>query len=292
MQSAECVGRFVHSGGIRWHLLCAGQGPRLLLIHGTGSASGSWRRLMAALVADFAVLAPDLPGHGLSAALPQGSSGPEAFAVALATLVADLGAWPDIIVGHSAGAAIGARMALDANAEPAALLSVNGALRPLSGWTAATFVPLARLLGINPWIPRLIASMVAADPRAVRRLLDSTGSRIDAQMIALYESLMRSPSHVAGTLRMLARWDLRDLAAQMARLGARLTLVAGAADLTVAPADARWVQQQVPGSALVNLPGLGHLAHEEAPEAIARVVLSVARDRGLLARARLVAEPG
>jgi pimeloyl-ACP methyl ester carboxylesterase len=40
----------------------------------------------------------------------------------------------------------------------------------------------------------------------------------------------------------------------------------------------------VPGSALVSLPGLGHLAHEEAPEVIARVVLSSVAASGLPVR--------
>jgi magnesium chelatase accessory protein len=272
---------YVHSGAMRWHLRTAGQGPRLLLLHGTGSASGSWNRLASILAAGFKVLAPDLPGHGLSGILPAGRMGLDAYASALSGLVADLRAWPELIVGHSAGAAIAARMALDRRSDRTAVLSINGALRPLSGWTWAMFVPIARLLAIHPFVPALVASRVASDPRAVRRLLDSTGSRIDDGMVAHYEQLMRSPAHLAGTLRMLAHWDLHALARQLHRLGPRLTLVAADCDRTVPPQDAGWVQARVPDSALWRLPGLGHLAHEEAPEAIARIVVAVANTRGL-----------
>jgi magnesium chelatase accessory protein len=291
---AGCPGRHFHSGGLRWHLRAGGRGPRLLLLHGTGSSGASWRRLTAALSAaagGFEILAPDLPGHGRSGPLPAGRSGLDAYAGAVATLVQDLGAWPDIIVGHSAGAAIAARIALEPGADRVAVLSLNGALRPLRGWTALTFVPLARLLGGNRRLPGLVAALVRADPRAVRRLLDSTGSRSDAGMLADYERLMRDPQHIAGTLRMLARWDLRALQPQLHRLGPRLTLVSGAADRTVAPGDADWVHARVPGSGRVNLPALGHLAHEEAPECIARIVVAVARERGLLDDAPLAAPP-
>jgi len=162
-------------------------------------------------------------------------------------------------------------------------------LRPLHGWTAATYVPMAKLLGVNRLVPGFVASLVRADARAVRRLLDATGSRIDAGMVAHYEQLMRSPGHIAGTLRMLANWDLRALLPQLHRLGPRLTLVAGGADRTIAPQDADWVQARVPGSARISLPALGHLAHEEAPEVIARIVVAVARERGLLDDAPLAA---
>jgi putative magnesium chelatase accessory protein len=281
---------YFHSGGIRWNVLSAGQGPRLLLLHGTGSSGSSWGRLIDVLGGSFEILAPDLPGHGHSGAPAPGESGLDAYAAAVAGLVTDLGAWPDIIIGHSAGAAIGARIALEARADRVAVISINGALRPLHGWAAATFVPLAKVLGWNPLVPGLLASMVRTDTRAVRRLLDSTGSHIDAEMLSRYEQLMRSPEHIAGTLRMLTHWNLRRLVPLLHRLGPRLTLITGGADRTIAPQDADWVQARVPGSAQVSLPALGHLAHEEAPEAVARVVVTVARGRGLLDDAPMVAE--
>jgi magnesium chelatase accessory protein len=282
---------FVHAAGMRWHVRRAGANslPRMLLLHGTGSASSSWLRILPYLDQRLHLLAPDLPGHGLTGTLPGPVAGVEQFAAALNALVQELGAWPRIIVGHSAGAAIAAQMALDSGAGAVDVISLNGAMRPLDGWTAATFLPLARLVGLNPFVTGLIASCVASlatnDAAAVRRLLDATGSRVDPVMIEHYEQLMRSRAHVAGTLRMLASWDLRALARALPRLGPRLTLMAALGDRTVAPADARWLQARVSGSECIELPGLGHLAHEEAPAAVAEVVLSVARARGVLAAA-------
>lgn len=289
--AAHGAGSFCHSAGVRWHYLAAGRGPRLLLLHGTGSACASWNRMVAELAGRFDVLAPDLPGHGCSTALPAGQSGIDAFAAAISTLLTDQGKAPDIIVGHSAGAAIAARMALADGAERTAVLSINGALRPLAGWSALAFVPLAKLLGASPFVARRLAHAVATDPRAARRLLDATGSRIDAGMIAFYESLLRSPAHVAGTLRMLSNWDLRGLLPDLPRLGARLTLVAAAGDRTVSPRDAQRVHDAVPGSRLLCLPALGHLAHEEAPAVLARAVEALARERGLLDPGRVDGEP-
>jgi magnesium chelatase accessory protein len=62
-------------------------------------------------------------------------------------------------------------------------------------------------------------------------------------------------------------------------------LVAGSADPMVPPWQARKIQRLVPGAEMIPLTGLGHLAHEEAPERVAEVVLEVARARGVLAPA-------
>ena len=60
--------RFVEAGGIRWHVQIMGQGPVMLLLHGTGAASHSWRDIMPLLAAQFTVVVPDLPGHGFTRA--------------------------------------------------------------------------------------------------------------------------------------------------------------------------------------------------------------------------------
>ncbi|MFZ4410973.1 MAG: alpha/beta fold hydrolase, partial [Paracraurococcus sp.] len=58
--------RLVAAGGLRWHVQVAGTGPVLLLVHGTGAATHSWRDLLPLLARHFTVVAPDLPGHGFT----------------------------------------------------------------------------------------------------------------------------------------------------------------------------------------------------------------------------------
>ncbi len=62
--------RFVEAAGIRWHVQRMGEGPPLLLIHGTGAATHSWRALLPLLAQHFDVIAPDLPGHGFTQSPP------------------------------------------------------------------------------------------------------------------------------------------------------------------------------------------------------------------------------
>ena len=58
--------RFVTAAGIRWHVQEMGQGPVVLLVHGTGAATHSWRGLMPLLAQTHRVIAIDLPGHGFT----------------------------------------------------------------------------------------------------------------------------------------------------------------------------------------------------------------------------------
>ncbi|MEO8280201.1 MAG: alpha/beta fold hydrolase BchO [Ideonella sp.] len=264
---------FVQAGGLRWHVQRVGAGPVALLIHGTGSSTHSWRALMPILAQHFTVVAMDLPGHaftGTPAAAAQLSL-PGMVASLAEALALDVA----LVVGHSAGAAIAARMVLDGQIAPSALVSINGALLPLAGLPGLLFPPTARLMASSSLIPQLFARR-NWDRRAVERLIAGTGSTIDAQGLALYGLLLRDAAHAAGALGMMARWDLKPLASDLARLHTPLTLLVGSNDKAVPPPDARRVRARLPadnaGSVHV-LSGGGHLVHEErAGEVAAHVV--------------------
>jgi magnesium chelatase accessory protein len=272
--------RFVTAAGIAWHVQAMGAGPSLLLVHGTGAATHSWRDLAPLLARDFHVVAPDLPGHGFTASPPARRMALSAMARDLGALLHALDVRPEVVVGHSAGAAILIRMALDGVIAPRLIVSLNGALLPFRGFAGAVFAPLARLLFVNPLVPRLFAWR-AADPAAAERLIRNTGSEIDAEGVALYAALLRHPAHARAALAMMAHWDLETLSTDMPRLTTRLLLVAAGNDRAVPPENAAAVRDCVPGATVRYMRGVGHLAHEEAPEAVAEVIRSAARESGI-----------
>jgi magnesium chelatase accessory protein len=272
--------RFVDAGGCRWHVQVHRGGPAqpvVWLLHGTGAASHSWRGLVPLLAHRATLVVPDLPGHGFSGPLA-GCSLP-AMARALTALATTLGLPPAVLVGHSAGAALAVRAALDGGLRPARIVGINAALLPFEGLAGQVFAPLARLMARQAWVPGLFARR-AGDGAAVRRLVASTGSTLDAHGLALYARLLRSPPHVAGALAMMADWDLAGLWHDLAALAVPLALLVGAQDRTVPPAQARRVRLKLPATALRQLDGLGHLAHEEAPQRVADLLLPLlAADR-------------
>jgi magnesium chelatase accessory protein len=271
----ECS-QFVQVGNLRWHVQkMPGRRafPDLLLIHGTGASTHSWRALMPLLVGKFSVWAVDLPGHGFtSAGTPLQMSLP-GMAQALAALLLAMDVQPQVLVGHSAGAAIAARLCLDGWLKPEALFSLNGALLPLGGLSGLMFPPAAKLMAAMPFVPQLFA-LSAANPSAASRLIAGTGSSLDAEGTALYARLLRSADHAAGALSMMANWDLKALESKLPELKPALTLVIGSNDKAVPPAQARRVHRLLPKSSLFTLTGLGHLAHEEQPQSVAELLLA------------------
>ena len=272
--------RFVTAGGLRWHVQVLGSGPAILLVHGTGAASHSWRDAAPLLAERFTVIVPDLPGHGFSSAPARSGFSMPGMAQALGALLAALEIEPVLAVGHSAGAAILARASLDGRLNLRGLVSLNGVMLPLHGMPYDFFSPLAKLLAGNSFVPRFFAWR-AQDRAAVERLVRSTGSKLDARGLDLYARLVRNPGHVGGALEMMANWDLRPLQHDLHALQPRLLLVVGENDRTVAPAEARKVARTVHGAQVVTLPGLGHLAHEERPGLVADEVKRFAATVGV-----------
>ena len=272
--------RFVQAGGLRWHVQQMGTGPLALLIHGTGSSVHSWRGLMPLLASRFTVCAMDLPGHAFTATPDPARLSLPGMAEAVASLVSALGLKVDLLVGHSAGAAIGARLVLDGSIEPAALVSINGALLPLAGLPGVLFPPVARLMAATPLAAQLFARR-RWDVATVERLIAGTGSRLDDRGLALYGALVRDPQHAAGALGMMSRWDLRPLERDLRRLRTPLALIVGGNDRAVPPRDASLVRALVPVStptSLDVLAGAGHLVHEERPADVAELTsMSIAR---------------
>ena len=211
---------------------------------------------------------PETPPDGNGLSLP-------GMSASLSALMKQMSLSPSLAVGHSAGAAILMRMVLDGGIAPKLLISLNGALLPLQGFAGQFFSPLAKLVVLNPFTPRLFAWR-ANDQGAVERVLRGTGSQLDDAGVDLYRRLFRTPAHVSGTLGMMARWDLEPLKRDMPRLKTPLLLVACGADQAIAPDTAFKVRDLVPGATVEYLRGLGHLAHEEQPEAFAKLMTDAA----------------
>ena len=269
----RAASRFVGAGGLTWHVQQFGAGPVALLVHGTGASTHSWRDLARSLAKSFTVVAADLPGHAFTSS-PATSAGYSlrGMTTALGSLLHALAVVPELAIGHSAGAAILARMCLDGSIAPRRLVAVNPALLPLHGIRGRVFSPAAKLLAGNDLVSRMV-SWRAADRAVIERLLASIGSQLDSVGVDLYARLARSPAHVAAALRMMANWDLVALARELPQLASKLVLVAGAGDRAISPAVSRRIGERVPAAPLLWLQNVGHLAPEERPDEVAEIAM-------------------
>ncbi|UIP06913.1 alpha/beta fold hydrolase [Erythrobacter sp. SDW2] len=265
--------RFIVNGGYRWHVQRMGpQGaPRCLLLHGTGAATHSWRDLVPLLAAGFEVLAMDLPGHGFTRsnfAKPVTLPG---MAASVEALLEQEDFVPELIVGHSAGAAIGIQMLL-ASGRKVPLVGLNPALLPFPGLAAKLFPSLAQLLFANPLVSVIVARMMRAPTEPERFLKRATGSRLDAAGLRAYRALLTKSGHCDGAIRMMANWRLEDLQATLPRFAAPVLLVHASGDTAIPATAVQGAADLIPRARLVTMPGVGHLAHEERPRETSELI--------------------
>lgn len=266
--------QFIQAGGIQWHVQIMGQGPVLLLLHGTGSGSFSWRGLMPLLSAHFQVIAPDLPGHAFTSRGPEGSLSLQGMSEGLRALFLQLNVTPSIIGGHSAGAAIAANMLLQQRAlSQTQLIGFNPAWLPLPGLPSLIFRPAAKLAAINP-VSAWATAKLASKPAMIEKSIVQTGSHLDAEGLALYQSVFSHSGHVHSVLNMMAAWQLDTLSKSLPQLQNKVSILVGMQDQTVPPSMAHEACKLMPQARVFEQHGLGHLAHEEDPAGTAQLILT------------------
>jgi len=267
--------RFVSAGCVSFHVQIMGEGPSILLIHGTGSSTHTWRDVIPLLAEKFTVVAIDLPGHGFTRHASAAQLSLPGMAKSISDLLSVLNIQPECVVGHSAGAAILVEMVHAKYVDPASIISFNGAFFPIAGFIGQFFSPLAKAVASLGFLQKIFATM--ADRSAIERLLNETGSRIDDRGTRLYQRLFSDEGHVGGTLGMMAAWDLSAMAALLHRLETKLYLVKATKDRTVPPETADEVARRARHAALIVTKGLGHLSHEEDPAGAVEIIANPER---------------
>lgn len=263
------VARRLRAGSVEWWVIdTGGPGPVVLLLHGLGASGHSFARMIAGLAPQYRVIVPDLPGHGCSRALSSARSGPMAMAEDLAKLCAALDVQPAVIVGHSAGAVLALQLAQ--RWPEARVVGINAALGEFDGAAGVLFPVLAKGLAALPFAATGFARLWGRSA-TVDRLLDGTGSRIDAAGRAQYLRLVQDPAHVQGALAMMAQWDLRPVLARLPDLPNPVLLIAGREDRAVPASLSRDWAARMRQAFCLDLPG-GHLIHEERADGLAPVV--------------------
>jgi len=275
---------FIHAGRLLWHVQkksnAKQDGPVVLLLHGTGASCHSWGPLIKILSQDFRLIVPDLPGHGFTERPASSQLSLQGMSALLQSLLETLGASPDLVIGHSAGAAISAHMCLQGMVSPHALISIGGAFMPIGGSRSGLFALSAKLLSGNPLVSRIFAWR-ARNPSVVQDLMGRTGSEIDNQSYACYSWLARNSRHVSSALGMMANWNLQALVRQLPSLEVPLLILNGGKDQMIPISDGNKVHKLVRRSQFEISRDCGHLLHEEDPAWVAKRIITFLTARKL-----------
>jgi pyruvate dehydrogenase E2 component (dihydrolipoamide acetyltransferase) len=245
----------------------AGEGTPIVLLHGFGADLNSWLFNLDALSSAAPVIAFDLPGHGASSK-DVGDGSLATFAGAVAGALAALGVQRAHLVGHSLGAAVAARLALDRSDLCASLTLIAPAGLPgstVSEDFLTGFVEAGRARDLRPVLERLVSDPALISRDMVDDVLKS--KRLDGAQEAL--AILRE--------RMIDGVDFRDLAARLSELPAAM-VIAGRVDAIVGEPDAA----ALPASwKIAWIECAGHMPHlEKAGEVNALILTAIAEARG------------
>ena len=259
--------------GRRMHVLRAGSGPPLILIHGLVGSHRNWRRNIDALAASATVYAIDLLNMGGSDRVKGLDATLEATASQVVSLMDVLGLAHADIAGHSHGGAIAlslaarypervSRLILFAPANP--FCTLGSPLIRFYGTVAGS--AFARLIPVLPrWTNSTALARMYGDP-----------GRVPVDALEGYTDGIAVPGTVDHVLRILHGWHadmalLRRALQDMAEIPT--LLLWGDRDRAVGPDSARELQQHLRRSRLIIIPGAGHIPFEEMPERCNRAVL-------------------
>ena len=258
-----------------WRILGPEGAPRLLLLHGLGASSHIWRPLVRALPAGLEVLAVDLPGAGATAA--HGELGPPELAQFALDMMDALDVQRvDVVAGHSLGGAVALELGLLAPARVGGLMIFN----------AAPALPLLARLGLRaPGVQRLLAlPELAPRAKAPTRLFTQLylsaifGERrtVSDEVIEGYAQLADAPDfyrNMAATLAGFAKHS-RSLE-ELQRLAMPASVVWGERDPLFPIGLGERLVRTLPQAAMHRLPRVGHCPPQEAPTAVATLVMEL-----------------
>jgi pimeloyl-ACP methyl ester carboxylesterase len=278
-------GRMIDAGGVRLHVMQQGSGPDVLLIHGAAMMASEMMLALGDALHGYRITAIDRPGHGWSDKRRRPSVQDQAELFHEAAI--ELGLKSPVIVGHSLGGAV----ALAYGERYADEISGVVAVAPLA-YPAWGLAHVGRAIRGAPLLGPLLSNtnLALADPYGLRAILPlifnpqkptpAFKATIDPDMLSRPHAMVAD-----GADFVVASRDLQKLQRRYGQYPAPLHIVAGDKDRILEPSrQAEKLARAVPGARLTLRPGLGHMVHHFAPEAVSNAVADV-RTRSLAANA-------
>lgn len=257
--------RFLELEGMEVHYKDEGEGPALVLLHGTSSSLHTWDGWADELSSDFRVVRLDFPGFGLTGPDPTDDYSIERRVELLAAFLDALGIERTHLAGNSLGGLIAWQFAArrPERVERLILLDAAGYRDDGGGFTVFDLVGIP---GLGPFLtkrtPRaLVAAGVEqsyADPALVT-----------PELVDRYDRLLLRAGNREALLAMLTSRAPSD--EERIRTVRQPTLVMwGRQDRLIPVAMAERFARDLPRAEVVIYDGVGHVPMEEIPERSAR----------------------
>lgn len=264
--------------GIEMHALVAGAGPALLLLHGFTGSAETWRPFLPELAARRRVIAPDLIGHGRTAAPADAARYRMDECVAdLVALLDWLGVGEFAVLGYSMGGRVALHLALAVPKRVRALILESAspgisdpAERAERARSDAALAELIEREGIVAFVERWESQPLFATQR-------SLPAEVRGRLRA--ERLGQRPVGLANSLRSMGTGTMEPVWDRLGELGMPTLVLAGELDAKYV-AIARAMMERLPRAQVVIVPGSGHAVHLEQPAQFLKLITTFLRRDG------------
>lgn len=262
----------------KWHIQRLGKsgGQKILFVHGTGSSSHTWSDTVNFLLDKFEVLLVDLPGHGFSKLPAPNESSLQSVVAGSLELIEKISFVPDLIVGHSAGAAIAVLLSEKIKAK-SGVICINAAFGEFPGLAGVMFPIFAKIIAVVPFSSDVLAGL-SRNKERTEKLIANTGSKITKDRLRHYKLLFSKPNHVKGTLKLMAEWNLSEFLNNLKNCNSNINFLVGILDKTVPISVSKKWSQILPRTSYHEISGAGHLVHEEKPYEVSQIILNHLQD--------------
>ena len=251
---------FVQDSGLR-------EAPAILLLHGFGASLQAWDGWAPALEKNLRVLRIDIPGFGLSGPAVNQDYSDAADVARVIALLDQLGVQQVIMAGHSMGGRIAWNLAAShpERVSQLVLLAPDGFPDPNAKSDKTYEVPA--LLGLMQYsLPQWALRMGGVAPAF------ADNSQLTPQMMQRYHDMMLAPGVRTALLERMRQTRNSDPVARLQSIQVPVLLLWGEKDAFIPASNAQDYLKAMPQAKLVTLPGVGHVLHEEAPQASVQVV--------------------
>jgi len=268
---ADTDSQFIEVNGIKVHYKISGSGePVMILLHGFGASTFSWREVLQPLSQYGTVVAYDRPAFGLTERpMPEEWQDENPYALTsqddlLLGLMDQLGIQKAILVGNSAGGTVAVYTALQHPERVLSLVLVDAAIYQSGGANTLlrTLFKLPQVDRLGPWFVRQIQDWGM-------NMLNSAWhdpGKITPEITAGYRKPLQGENWDRALWELTKAQGDAGLASQLDQLTLPVLVISGDDDRIVPTRYSVQLQSDLPDAQLVVIPTCGHVPQEECPQ--------------------------
>lgn len=253
--------KFIDVDGMAVHYRIEGQGPELVLLHGSSASLHTWQGWVDALKDSYTLISLDLPGHGLTGPHPDNKYDSVSTAQFVDHFAMALGLESFALAGNSRGGNIAWNYAVLNPSKVSALILVDAAGVPSDEDIPAIF----KLYQIS--VLKGLLSVFTPQFMVRNSIEDVYGdpSKVTTPMVQQYHDLLLRQGNRQATVERFDPVQINNLFSRITEIKAPTLILWGAKDTWILPKYAARFAELIEGSEVIMYPTLGHVPMEEAP---------------------------